>query len=45
MSLLPVLLYIVAGVAYGFYFARGNQRTGRLATSSLAGPPRSSTPS
>lgn len=37
MSLLPVLLYIVAGVAYGFYFARGSQRTGRLATSSLAG--------
>ncbi len=37
MSILPVLLYIVAGVAYGFSFARRSQRTGRLATSALAG--------
>ena len=37
MNMLPLLLYIVAGVAYAFSFARRSQRTGRLATAALAG--------
>ena len=37
MNMLPLLLYIVAGVAYAFSFARRSQHTGRLATASLAG--------
>ena len=37
MNMLPLLLYIVAGVAYAFSFAYRSQRTGRLATASLAG--------
>ncbi len=37
MNMLPLSLYVVAGVAYAFYFARRSPRTGRLATASLAG--------
>ena len=37
MNILPLLLYIFAGVAYAYYFTRRSQRTGRLATASLAG--------
>ena len=37
MNMLPLLLYIVAGIAYAFSFAYRSQRTGRLATASLAG--------
>ena len=37
MNMLPLLLYTVAAVAYAFSFAYRSQRTGRLATASLAG--------
>ena len=36
MNMLPLLFYIVASVAYAFYFARRSHQTGRLATASLA---------
>lgn len=36
MLMLPLLLYLVAGGAYGFFFVRRNHLVGKLATSSLA---------
>jgi len=36
MNLLPLLLYLVAGVAYGVFFTRRSQQVGRLATAILA---------
>ncbi len=36
MTLLPLLLYIVAGVVYTVFFVRRNSRAGRFATASLA---------
>ena len=37
MNMLPLLLYIVAAVAYACFFARRSRKIGRLATASLAG--------
>ena len=36
MTMLPLLLYLVAGGAYGFFFVRRDHLVGKLATSSLA---------
>ena len=36
MLMLPLLLYLVAGGAYGFFFVRRNHLVGKLAPSSLA---------
>ena len=37
MTILPVLLYIVAAVAYAYSFGRRSRRNGQIATSALAG--------
>lgn len=37
MTILPVLLYVVAAVAYAYSFGRRSRRNGQFATSALAG--------
>ena len=36
MNILPLLLYLAAGIAYAIFFARRSPQAGRLATASLA---------